>query len=317
MKNLAQYIEELIIQHECVIVPGLGGFVTYRDRASVRNNRLYAPAHRVRFNHLLTYHDGLLAEAYMQDRQIGYSAALEAIKSDIEQITTSLNSGNTFILGRIGALSLSTNNTIILKNEDCKFLPENIGLPTINLKQLTQKSNNENSITLNIPRASSNIIRYAAMLIVVFIFSLLIPTPVTDATHEASFYRVQITDHRSQITDSIDAIDAIDAIDTIDTIVPINDTIPPQKNKKTLNSQLKTKNYKYQLIIASLPSQADAEEYIAHHTHFDKSQLQIIESKGKYRISAAGFNKYKDALQYMDSIRNSVPSAQKAWIMCK
>ena len=46
-------------------------------------------------------------------------------------------------------------------------------------------------------------------------------------------------------------------------------------------------------------------------------QLQIIESKGKYRISAAGFNKYKDALEYMDSIRNKVPIAKKAWIMCK
>ena len=103
MKNLAQHIESLLIQHECVIVPGLSGFVTYRDKASIRNNRLYAPAQRVRFNHLLTYHDGLLAEAYMQDRLIGYTAALEAIKADVEQITTSLNSGNTFIFGRIGA----------------------------------------------------------------------------------------------------------------------------------------------------------------------------------------------------------------------
>ena len=310
MKNLAQYIEELLIQHECVIVPNLGGFVTYRDKASIRNNRLYAPSQKVRFNHLLTYQDGLLAEAYMQDRHINYTTALEAIKADVEQITTSLNLGNTFILGRIGALSLSTNNTIILKNEDYKFLPENIGLPVVNLKRLTAQSNNDNTITLNIPRASSNIIRYAAMLIVVFIFSLLIPTPVTDATHEASFYK-QITDYRSQITDyRLQITDSIDSINTIDTI----NTTKPQK---TLNSQLSTINYKYQLIIASLPSQADAEEYITHHTHFDKSQLQIIESKGKFRISAAGFNKYNEALLYMDSIRTNVPSVPKAWILCQ
>ena len=85
MKNLAQHIESLLIQHECVIVPGLGGFVTYRDKASIRNNRLYAPAQRVRFNHLLTYHDGLLAEAYMQDRHIGYTAALEAVKPTLSK----------------------------------------------------------------------------------------------------------------------------------------------------------------------------------------------------------------------------------------
>ena len=308
MKNLAQHIEELIIQHECVIVPGLGGFVTYRDKASIRNNRLYAPAQRVRFNHLLTYHDGLLAEAYMQNRHIGYTAALEAIKADVEQITTALNSGNTFILGRIGALSLSANNTIILKNEDCKFLPENIGLPIVNLKQLATESNNDNTITLSIPRASSNIVRYAAMLIIVFIFSLLIPTPVTDATHEASFYKVKITDNRVQSTD--------DRVQMTDNTSDLSNLPQEQKDSTHLipHSSLDSR---YHLIIASLTSQAEAEEYIAHHTHFDRNQLIIIESKGKYRISAAGFNKYKDALQYMDSIRNEVPIAKKAWIMCK
>ena len=308
MKNLAQYIESLLIQHECVIVPGLGGFVTYRDKASIRNNRLYAPAQRVRFNHLLTYHDGLLAEAYMQDRHIGYSAALEAIKADIEQITTALNSGNTFILGRIGALSLSANNTIILKNEDCKFLPENIGLPIVNLKQLATESNNDNTITLNIPRASSNVVRYAAMLIIVFIFSLLIPTPVTDATHEASFYKVKITDNRVQMTD--------DRVQMTDNTSNLSNLQQEQKDS-TLLIPHSSLDSRYHLIIASLTSQAEAEEYIAHHTHFDRNQLIIIESKGKYRISAAGFNKYKDALQYMDSIRNEVPIAKKAWIMCK
>ena len=316
MKNLAQHIEELIIQHECVIVPGLGGFVTYRDKASIRNNRLYAPAQKVRFNHLLTYQDGLLAEAYMQDRHINYTTALEAIKADVEQVTTSLNLGNTFILGRIGALSLSTNNTIIFRNEDCKFLPENIGLPVVNLKQLATKANNETTITLNIPRTSSNVIRYAAMLIVVFVFSFLIPTTVTDATHEASFYRVQSTKYRVQSTNSIDTIGAIETIGTIDAI-DTKDTINTTKPQKTLNSQLSTLNYKYHLIIASLTSQAEAEEYIAKHTHFDNSQLQVIESNGKFRISAAGFNKYKEALQYMDSIRTNSTLAPKAWILCK
>lgn len=308
MKNLAQYIESLLIQHECVIVPGLGGFVTYRDKASIRNNRLYAPAQRVRFNHLLTYHDGLLAEAYMQDRHIGYTTALEAIKADVEQITTALNSGNTFILGRIGALSLSADNTIILKNEDCKFLPENIGLPIVNLKQLATESNNDNTITLSIPRASSNIVRYAAMLIIVFIFSLLIPTPVTDATHEASFYKVKITDNRVQSKD--------DRVQMTDNTSDLSN-LPQEQKDSTLLIPHSSLDSRYHLIIASLTSQAEAEEYIAHHTHFDRNQLIIIESKGKYRISAAGFNKYKDALQYMDSIRNEVPIAKKAWIMCK
>ncbi len=330
MKNLAQYIEELIIKHECVIVPNLGGFLTYRDKAFVRNNTFYAPTEHIRFNPLLTYHDGLLTEAYMRDRNIGYTEALNTIQADVEQIKKSLNNGNTFLLGRIGALSLSADNSIILRNSDSKFLPENIGLPVVHLKQLSSTSTNiGNTIILNVPRISSNALRYVAMLAVVFILSLLIPTPVTDTTHEASFYK-QITDYRLQITNSIsnqatntitpstpiDSIASINSIATIDAIATIKTTQKPTQ-PSTLNSKPSTLSSKYHLIIASLTTQAEAEDYIANHKHFDQSQLQIIESKGKFRISAAGFNKYKEALNYMDSIRTNVASAPKAWILCQ
>ncbi|MBQ8720704.1 MAG: hypothetical protein IJY67_00905 [Paludibacteraceae bacterium] len=320
MKNLAQYIEELIIKHECVIVPNLGGFLTYRDKAFVRNNIFYAPTEHIRFNPLLTYHDGLLTEAYMRDRNISYTEALNAIQADVEQIKKSLNNGNTFLLGRIGALSLSADNNIILHNSDSKFLPENIGLPIVHLKQLSSTSNNTgNTIILNVPRISSNALRYVAMLAVVFILSLLIPTHVTDTTHEASFYK-QITDYKLQITDSIsnqatNTITPINPIASINSIATI-DTITTIKTTQN-NSQPSTLSSKYHLIIASLTTQAEAEDYIANHKHFDQTQLQIIESKGKFRISAAGFNKYKEALNYMDSIRTNVASAPKAWILCQ
>ena len=314
MKNLAQYIEELIIQHECVIVPGLGGFVTYRDKAAVRNNLFYAPTERIRFNPLLTYHDGLLAEAYMRDRNIGYSEALNAINADVEQIKKSLNNGNTVLFGRIGALSLSSDNNITLINSNPKFLPENIGLPVVYLKQLSSTSTtHSNTIVLNVPRVSSNALRYAAMLTIIFLLSLLIPTPVTDSTHKASFYK-QITDYKLQITDSIsnqatNTIESINPATSIDTIATI---------KTTQNTpQASTLSAKYHLIIASLTTKTEAEDYIANHTHFNQSQLLIIESKGKFRISAAGFNKYNEALLYMDSIRTNVPSAPKAWILCQ
>ena len=310
MKNLAQYIENLIIQHECVIVPNLGGFLTYRDKAIVRNNTFYAPTERIRFNSLLTYHDGLLAEAYMRDRNISYTEALNALYADVEQIKKSLNNGNTVLFGRIGALSLAADNNITLINSNPNFLPENIGLPVIHLKQLSTTSiSDSNTIVLNVPRVSSNALRYVAMLAIIFVLSFLIPTHVSDTTYEASFYKAKNTDYKTQITSNTTpiSIDSIATIDTIKSTAVINNP----------NSQLSTQNFKYQLIVASLTTLTEAENYIASHTHFNQSQLQIIESKGKFRISAAGFNQYKEALHYMDSIRTNVPSAPKAWILCQ
>ena len=305
MKNLAQYIEELIIRHECVIVPNLGGFITYCDKAIVRNNMFYAPTERIRFNSLLTYHDGLLAEAYMRDRNIGYSEALNAIATEVEQIKKSLNSGNTVLFGRIGALSLSAENNITLLNSNPKFLPENIGLPVVHLKQLAS-AEPTNTITINIPQTSTNALRYVASIAIIFLITLFIPNQTDNNTQHASIS-----------FDSLRSIKSIEyseeSIENSDESVENNSSVLTPQSSLEDNSSLN----KYHLIIASLTSREDAEEYIANHTQFDRTQLQIIESKGKYRISAAGFNKYKDALQYMDSIRNDVPIAQKAWIMCR
>ena len=305
MKNLAQYIEELIIRHECVIVPNLGGFITYCDKAIVRNNMFYAPTERIRFNSLLTYHDGLLAEAYMRDRNIGYSEALNAITTEVEQIKKSLNSGNTVLFGRIGALSLSAENNITLLNSNPKFLPENIGLPVVHLKQLAS-AEPTNTITINIPQTSTNALRYVASIAIIFLITLFIPNQTNNNTQHASIS-----------FDSLRSIKSIEyseeSVENSDESVENNSSVLTPQSSLEDNSSLN----KYHLIIASLTSREDAEEYIANHTQFDRTQLQIIESKGKYRISAAGFNKYKDALQYMDSIRNDVPIAQKAWIMCR
>ena len=305
MKNLAQYIEELIIRHECVIVPNLGGFITYCDKAIVRNNMFYAPTERIRFNSLLTYHDGLLAEAYMRDRNIGYSEALNAIATEVEQIKKSLNSGNTVLFGRIGALSLSAENNITLLNSNPKFLPENIGLPVVHLKQLAS-AEPTNTITINIPQTSTNALRYVASIAIIFLITLFIPNQTNNNTQHASIS-----------FDSLRSIKSIEyseeSVENSDESVENNSSVLTPQSSLEDNSSLN----KYHLIIASLTSREDAEEYIANHTQFDRKQLQIIESKGKYRISAAGFNKYKDALQYMDSIRNDVPIAQKAWIMCR
>ena len=305
MKNLAQYIEELIIRHECVIVPNLGGFITYCDKAIVRNNMFYAPTERIRFNSLLTYHDGLLAEAYMRDRNIGYSEALNTIATEVEQIKKSLNSGNTVLFGRIGALSLSAENNITLLNSNPKFLPENIGLPVVHLKRLAS-AEPTNTITINIPQTSTNALRYVASIAIIFLITLFIPNQTDNNTQHASIS-----------FDSLRSIKSIEyseeSVENSDESVENNSSVLTPQSSLEDNSSLN----KYHLIIASLTSHEDAEEYIANHTQFDRKQLQIIESKGKYRISAAGFNKYKDALQYMDSIRNDVPIAQKAWIMCR
>lgn len=305
MKNLAQHIEDLLLKHKCVIVPGLGGFLTYRDKAFMRNNIFYAPSERIRFNSLLTYHDGLLAESYMQERNISYSDALLAINEEVKLINSSLSNGNTFILGRIGALSISENNNIILHNSNSKFLPDNIGLPVVHLKQLPNSANNGNTIVLNIPQ-NTNTLRHIAMIAIIFLIAALAPTPINDQVNKASISFDSLRNIKSTTICEIPKIEC-----------QLQDTITTQPTPKLTNTDTQTTENRYHLIIASLTTQTDAEEYIANHKDFDNTQLQIIKCKEKYRISAKSFPSYKEAIKYTDSIRNENTFARKAWILCQ
>ena len=67
MDEIALHIDFLLHAHDCIIVPGLGGFVV--NEMGVEKNGLWgldAPTFEIIFNSKLSYNDGLLAESLMK-----------------------------------------------------------------------------------------------------------------------------------------------------------------------------------------------------------------------------------------------------------
>ena len=68
MIELAKHIEVLLLENDCVIVPGLGGFIAHY-RSCVYNEdtgEFCPPARTIGFNPQLVMNDGLLVQSYMQ-----------------------------------------------------------------------------------------------------------------------------------------------------------------------------------------------------------------------------------------------------------
>ena len=67
MIELAQHIEVLLLENDCVIVPGLGGFVAhYTPAMRVAEENVFLPPTRIiGFNPQLKMNDGLLVQSYM------------------------------------------------------------------------------------------------------------------------------------------------------------------------------------------------------------------------------------------------------------
>ena len=68
MITLSRHIELLLLEHDCVIVPGLGGFIANHMEAHYdqEGDRTFLPPYRtVVYNQQLQINDGLLVQSYM------------------------------------------------------------------------------------------------------------------------------------------------------------------------------------------------------------------------------------------------------------
>src|SRR6202008_1782210 len=79
--QITTLISELLYKHDCVIVPGFGGFVArgYNSSFSKGNNLLYPQTKHVLFNRNLVHNDGLLVSALMEKAGLNYNEAEKLI----------------------------------------------------------------------------------------------------------------------------------------------------------------------------------------------------------------------------------------------
>ena len=79
--SISKHINELLYNHNCVIVPGFGAFLTKNIAASRNNNVFSPPKKTIAFNGMLKENDGLLANRISATDGISYKAALKKIKT--------------------------------------------------------------------------------------------------------------------------------------------------------------------------------------------------------------------------------------------
>lgn len=106
MVELSRHIERLLLDYDCVIVPGLGGFVTqYVPARWLEEESLFLPPYRtVGFNPKLVLNDGLLVQSYMQAYDSSYPETQALIDEAVADMKECLQQKGSYELGGIGRL---------------------------------------------------------------------------------------------------------------------------------------------------------------------------------------------------------------------
>lgn len=105
MPSVEQHISELLFDHDCVIVPSLGGFLATNQQAFISGgNQIFPPYRRIAFNVYLKQNDGLLANHLVEFEHVTYQEALARISTFVNTCLSEMNDGKKVILKNIGTL---------------------------------------------------------------------------------------------------------------------------------------------------------------------------------------------------------------------
>ena len=139
MIELDRHIEILLLSNDCVIVPGLGGFMTHHVQARYdTDDQMFLPPLRtLGFNPQLTMNDSLLVQSYIEAYDISYPEALRRIESEVEELKQHIDAAGCYELNDIGELSLNEEGKYLFTPCEAGILtPELYGLSSFEMKPI-------------------------------------------------------------------------------------------------------------------------------------------------------------------------------------
>ena len=123
-----------MFHHDCVIVPGLGGFVTNSQPARIHpvQHQFYPPSKSIGFNIHLKRNDGLLANTISQVEIVNYEEALQIITDYVNSCHINLKENNNYIIEKVGRLYFDVEKHLRFEADTSQnYLLDSFGLTTI------------------------------------------------------------------------------------------------------------------------------------------------------------------------------------------
>ena len=93
--DVTAFIRELLFGHDCVIVPGFGGFIGNYTPARIDKNTgtFYPPVKQISFNRNLNHNDGLLVGRISVSAEINYGDARNLVEEFVAGVRKKLEKG--------------------------------------------------------------------------------------------------------------------------------------------------------------------------------------------------------------------------------
>ena len=333
MLRIITHIERLLLVHDCVIVPKFGGFVLQTVSAVCNGEEhLFSPQRKeIVFNITLQHNDGLLSESYMQMYGVNYRKAQLMLEEDVDDMKAALQEEKRLSFGLLGSFSLGQEGQMIFHpGESDAFSVCSYGLAAFNFPQLKPilaereevalLTGKKKKDTLYIP-VSRKFLRVVAASAAAVALFLLVSTPVEDvnqAAYTASFVPTEMVARNTPEIKTEAPVETVapetkapevkkDAVVVAPAPKVKKQEVAPKPAVSKLNQKM------YHIVIASFPTEEQADKYIAGVDRKDCKHVSKVVRDGKYCIYADRFDNREQAESYMATLRTN-EKYKDAWL---
>lgn len=306
--NIAQYINELLIDNDCVIVPSLGGFVANIQSAMVSGNAhvsFVPPSKQLLFNVKLNHNDGLLVSHVSSKNQISYKQAEDLIMDFSHGIKKQLHSTGTFTFEGIGVLLLNSHNAIEFESTEASILADSFGLSSFMFPQLNYgiRAKQHVSFKTSSPKRKIVVKKYVqrvAVIVPMLLLLAILPTVYLRNIQESS-----LSIFKAAKTEKVVIAKPIILGKTIA-------VVKPAITEKVEFTSVQTPSY--HIIIGCFKNIQTAQNLC--DTYKSKGfKSTILTINGFYKVSLQSFNDMSDANNLLISFQDANPRFADSWIM--
>ena len=200
MIELAQHIEALLLENDCVIVPNFGGFVAhYAPATYVKEENLFLPPTRIiGFNSQLKLNDGVLVQSYMSAHDTSFADATRMVEKEVNAFVEILHEEGKADLENVGEIRYNIYGNYEFTPYDHKITtPSLYGLDSFEMRELSALQRKERIL---VPASltkekktyeisiSRTLLRNAAAMIAVIVMFFAFSTPVENTYVEKNNY---------------------------------------------------------------------------------------------------------------------------------
>ena len=285
MTAISSHIHNLLFEHDCVVVPGLGAFLVQRVPAAFDSQRhiMLPPRKDVVFNSQIQRTDGLLADFIASEEKVSFDDASARIDSFVSDTLRNVNQGGAVLLPDFGAFHLSGGVVVFEPVSGLNLLADSYGLTSVSAQEISASA----------PIISvSNFRRVAVSAAAVLAFLLISPRTSDTAYVGADF---------SDIFGSAPAQK------------PVESNVVASQPEQFVQEE-PSSDY-FCLVIASFATQDEANVYLSQMRSKGVSDLSVLDNGGRFRVvSSTRFSSIQEANSANNGVR-ALPGFEKSWVL--